>query len=59
MSREVHKFWILVLAQRVKASESKPDDLSSIPGTHMVEEEDLQVVLCPLLVHQDMRALCL
>lgn len=41
MSREIHnKLWILALAQRVTASEQKPDDLSSVPGTHVVEEED-------------------
>ena len=38
------------MAQQVKAPAIKPDNLSSIPGTHTVEGGSwlLQVVLCPI-----------
>jgi hypothetical protein len=35
------------VAQQVKAPATKPDDPSSIPGTHMVEGEN-QLLQCPL-----------
>lgn len=37
----IHNLRVLIvaLAQRVKASDTKPDYLSLIPGSHMFEEE--------------------
>lgn len=46
--------WAGETVQQVKALTSKPDNLSSIPSTHLVEGEDSpQVVLRVLLVQSD------
>jgi hypothetical protein len=36
------------MAQCVKVLAAKPDDLSSIPGTHIVEPKILTLTSCPL-----------
>lgn len=41
--------WVRKLPQQVRALVAKPDSLSSIPGTHMVEgESQLLSANCPL-----------
>jgi hypothetical protein len=57
-ARKEKGFRVSEMAQQVMGLATKPEDLSLIPGSHMVEGKNhfLKIVLCPPDVHHSMHA---